>query len=158
MYGLLDFFVVRFRISIHFFSLRMQSAELQKYDALLLALEQTLSTRLSGEIIEETQDALRRVSANVCDTAMLTEALEVATTLGHNDVKTYQAVVQARQRIRDGVFGICLESQMGEGEAHRIPANRLQVMPYAENCVTCQKIVEARQPKQPRRLPTSLND
>jgi RNA polymerase-binding transcription factor DksA len=130
----------------------METAELQRFDGVLAAMEKTLSARLTGSVIEETQTSLRQVS-ELCDTAMLNEALDIATSLGQNDLKLYQSVRDARQRIRDGIFGICLESLASDGKSHPIALTRLSVMPYAENCIQCQRQVEARQPKPVRNVP-----
>lgn len=121
-------------------------------------MELTVSARLSGKIIQETQDGLREVSSDEFDTAALSEALEVANLMGLNDVKTLAAVRKAREKIRDGVFGICEMSLEKGGKGHVIALERLKVIPQAENCVDCQKKVEAREPKVSARLPDGWMD
>lgn len=123
----------------------MKEAQIQQYDRLLAQMEQTLSARLSGEIIQQTQDGLRQVSSDDFDSAVLAEALDVANTLGANDVKTLEAVRKARQKIKDGIFGICeMSRDEGRRKGHVIPQERLQVIPHAENCVDCQRKTERR--------------
>ena len=41
------------------------------------------------------------------------------------------ALLQARQRIEDGVYGLCLDCE------RTIPFGRLLVMPAAQTCVGC---------------------
>ena len=122
----------------------MKEAQIQKLDRLLATMEQTLSARLTGEIMQQTQEGLRQVSSDDGDSAVLAEALEVASMLGVNDAKTLDAVRKARKKIKDGIFGICEMSLHAGGKGHAISQDRLQVIPQAENCIDCQKKAEVR--------------
>ncbi len=125
----------------------MKEAQIQQYDRLLARMEQTVSSRLSGKIMQDTQDGLREVSSDEFDAAALSEALDVASMVGLNDAKTLEAVRNAREKIRTGVFGICEMSLENGGKGHVIAQERLKVIPHAENCIDCQTKAEVRQIK-----------
>jgi RNA polymerase-binding protein DksA len=58
--------------------------------------------------------------------------------LGSQDIKRLRAIDAALSRINQGRYGICMKCNK------KIPAERLQAIPYAVLCVDCQKGEERR--------------
>lgn len=56
--------------------------------------------------------------------------------LGNGDRRLLRAVVLALQKIEDGSYGSC--ERCGEAIAEK----RLDALPFARHCITCQRLVE----------------
>ena len=56
--------------------------------------------------------------------------------LGNGDRRLLRDVVSALQRIEDGSYGAC--ERCGEAIAEK----RLEALPFARHCITCQRLVE----------------
>ena len=93
----------------------------------LLARRDELNIRL-GNIKE---DVTRKNSADWSEQAQERENDEVMDALGNEAVLELQKIHKALDRIAEGEFGFC--TSCGQS----IPEPRLDVMPYADLCVSC---------------------
>lgn len=130
----------------------MKQQELDDYRILL----ENLRVRLKGDMSQLQSDALGsdRVdssSESKSPTHMAelgSEAFEqdFALSLVENEQETLNEIAEALDRIKSGAYGICemcLES--GKTSAQSIiPKARLRVIPFARNCVECERKRERR--------------
>ena len=65
---------------------------------------------------------------------------EIAVSRLNGSRETYQAVVAALTRIREGTYGLC------ENCSNPIPEARLEAVPEARYCMSCQSEIEAMTP------------
>lgn len=106
----------------------MTRSELNRYAMILIAKESDLARamgRRDGIAIERTADALDEVLL-AADRELSTRSLERQSGLLRN-------VRAALQRVADGSYGACLECD------EEISQKRLQAMPWATHCITCQE-------------------
>jgi DnaK suppressor protein len=80
-------------------------------------------------VIEQTADAL--------DQTQSAAQRDLAVSLLNRGAKTYRSVESALRRIEDGTYGVCLACD------EPISAKRLQAVPWAEFCLTCQARLDA---------------
>jgi len=80
-------------------------------------------------VIEQTADAL--------DQTQSAAQRDLAVSLLNHGTKTYRSVESALRRIEDGTYGVCLACD------EPISAKRLQAVPWAEFCLTCQARLDA---------------
>jgi RNA polymerase-binding transcription factor len=80
-------------------------------------------------------------STDPIDEARTTEDIELAITSLNADWQTVRAIKDAITKVKTGEYGVC------ESCGCRIPANRLQAIPWAQLCVRCQAQLE-QQPAQ----------
>lgn len=106
-----------------------------RLDARARELARSLRKR---EIIE-----VERSADSLDDTLRATERESSAQTLAR-DSRLLRDIEAARARIRDGAFGTCL------GCEEPIAPKRLQAVPWAAYCVSCQERTEQGGPLQPR--------
>ncbi len=94
---------------------------------------------LSGDIESLELDALGNASAT--NKATLDEgdafSQEFSLELLARDEDTVMEVMDALDRIKEGVYGRC------EGCENWIPKERLKALPHTRNCVECQRAMEA---------------
>jgi DnaK suppressor protein len=103
----------------------------------LKALQQQLHAKLSEAASPEARQGLRAEAApDPLDDAVARNALDVAVTTVNCDYATRRAIKAALERIENGEFGQC--DRCGEPMNPR----RLEALPWALNCVTCQQEVE----------------
>ena len=86
---------------------------------------------LNSRVESLKKDAARKASADWSEQAQERENDEVIDALGNSALVELHKIHQALDRMEHGEYGIC--SDCGEN----IPEARLQVMPYALQCVTC---------------------
>ncbi len=63
---------------------------------------------------------------------------EFALGLAANDRELLTSVMQAMDRIEDGIFGVCLQCKKP------IAATRLKAIPYTQMCLKCQETIESK--------------
>jgi DnaK suppressor protein len=130
----------------------MKQQELDEYRGLL----EVLRVRLKGDVSQLTSDALgsdreEGSSESKSPTHMAelgSEAFEqdFALSLVENEQETLKEIAEALDRIKSGAFGVCemcLESGKSAAQAV-IPKTRLRVIPFARNCVECERKRERR--------------
>ena len=130
----------------------MKRQELDEYQDLL----EILRARLRGDMTQLTNDALgsdreegSTESKSPTHMAELgSEAFEqdFALSLVENEQVTLDEISEALDRIKNGTFGqcqMCLESGKTPSQA-AIPKARLRVIPFARNCIECERKRERR--------------
>jgi DnaK suppressor protein len=106
--------------------------------AQLISRRDALRKTLSGDL-----DDLRKVSeANVVgddgDAAVDSATDEIASQLAEIESKELAQIERALERIADGACGRC------EFCGGKIPAARLNALPYTTSCIECQRAIERR--------------
>jgi len=114
----------------------MTKAEIQSYQARLLALRKRLSGDLSGleqqarrPIGGEASGGLSDVPLHMADLGSDAYEEDLTLTLLQNEEQIGAEVNAALARIEQGTFGRCEECQQ------EIPKERLEAVPYARYCV-----------------------
>ncbi|WP_165219213.1 TraR/DksA family transcriptional regulator [Aquisphaera insulae] len=108
---------------------------------------QGLRSRLTGDLSQMTDEALRRNSASgssnlsnvplhMADVGTENHDQEFTLGLIQNEQGTLELVNEALERMNQGSFGLCVEC----GEAIARP--RLQALPYTKLCIKCARQVE----------------
>lgn len=103
---------------------KIQKVLLRRRDALRQTLAGELSTLKQFKKGDEVDVALDSVQNEISSHLAETESRELA------------AVEAALERIREGSYGQC------EGCGGKIPKARLEALPYATLCITCQREME----------------
>lgn len=111
--------------------------DLEQYKALLISLRR----ELAGDISQLESDAFlndgERASAdNPADIGSDSFAQEFSLELLQRDGQTLDLVEEALQRIQEGAFGRC------EICGGWIKKARLEAIPFAKNCIACQRSSE----------------
>lgn len=78
------------------------------------------------------------VGADVLDQSASDLERTLRLLLRERGISKLKAIDEALERIEDGTFGFC------EDCGHRIPAGRLEVMPFATTCTDCKSLQEKR--------------
>jgi DnaK suppressor protein len=105
----------------------MRQVLIQRRDALRKALAGDLS--LLKELREQS-------SGDVVDFALDSAQDEISSQLAEVESRELANVELALERMREGSYGIC------EGCGTNIPIIRLQALPYATCCISCQQELE----------------
>ncbi len=120
-------------------------SELKEFRAILLSLQ----ARLRGDVAQLTDEALEQGEGGG-DSKSPTHIAELGTQnfeqdfslrIVENDQEVLEEVAAALKRIDDDLFGLC-EACLGEGKTPSkslIPKTRLRAIPYARNCVACER-------------------
>ena len=107
--------------------LKMREILVKRRDALRKALSgdfhllRELRTRTTGDVVDETLDSVQD---------------EIASQLAEVEALELSRIEFALERMRHGKFGICEDCEV------RIPMPRLNALPYATRCVSCQRQAE----------------
>ena len=104
----------------------------------LRILETALQTRtreLVRSLAERNQIAIER-SADGFDATLLAAEREFSARTLEQDSMLLRQVEAARERIRDGTFGVCLRCE------EEIALKRLRAVPWAAYCLACQEKAE----------------
>jgi DnaK suppressor protein len=123
----------------------LKKTELDEFKQLLLALR----ARIRGDVQQMQDEALDRPD-NGAESKSPTHLAELGTDTYEQDfalrrVENEQEVLdeieEALRRVDDGSYGLCLGCQEeGKPPAKSlIPKARLRVIPYARNCVECER-------------------
>jgi RNA polymerase-binding protein DksA len=118
-------------------SKKLTTQDLKKFKDLLLRLK----SELTGDISNLEKDALstdgERVSVDSpADVGSESFAQEFSLELLARDEETLGNVMDALERIDSGDYGIC------ESCGQAIRKTRLEAVPYARNCIDCQRELE----------------
>jgi RNA polymerase-binding protein DksA len=116
----------------------MKKSEMSEYKQILLSLR----ARLRGDVTQLADEALKRnrqdasgdlstMPIHMADIGSDTFEQDFTLTLMESEEKTLQKIEQALVRIDDGTYGTC------EACGEAIPKARLQVIPFALQCVEC---------------------
>jgi DnaK suppressor protein len=122
-----------------------KSAELEEFRQLLLSLR----ARVRGDVEQMTNEALDRNGdgteskspTHLAELGTETYEQDFALRRVENEQELLDEVGEALARIERGTFGqclSCLESGIAPAKA-QIPKARLRVIPYARNCVECER-------------------
>jgi DnaK suppressor protein len=106
---------------------RMRQILLHRRDGLRRALASELGRVRSWD---------ERVVGDTVDDALDADYEAVNSQLAEAESRELSAIEDALQRVRQGTYGIC------EDCGRNIPVARLQALPYASNCVACQRAAE----------------
>jgi DnaK suppressor protein len=104
----------------------------------LKTLDNVLKTRakeLMRSLAERNRIAVER-SADVFDATLLAAERESSARALEQESQLFRQVEAARDRMRGGTFGICLHCE------EEIAPKRLQAIPWAACCVSCQERAE----------------
>jgi DnaK suppressor protein len=107
----------------------MREVLIKRRDALRKALAGDLS--LLKELREQT-------GGDVVDFALDSAQDEISSQLAEVESRELASIENALERMREGNYGHC------EGCGTSIPMARLQALPYATNCIQCQREFEKR--------------
>ena len=97
---------------------------------------QTRARKLVGILAERNQIAIER-AADVFDASLLAIQRESSARTLEQDYRLLREVEAALGRLRGGTFGICRRCE------EEIAPKRLQAIPWAAYCVSCQEKAEA---------------
>ena len=118
----------------------MHSADIKKYRALL----EEKRAELSRKVRNRDQIAIQK-AADEFDQVQLTAEREMAITNLDRESNLLRDVTAALARIEDGSYGVCARCE------EDIKLKRLDAVPWAAYCVTCQEEVDReRQPGRAR--------
>lgn len=123
----------------------MKKSEFDEFRNLLLILQ----ARVRGDVQQLTDEALSGAEGNG-DSKSPTHLAELGTDayerdfalrVVENDQEMLDEITAALKRIDEGTYGVC-ESCQEAGRApsrSNIPKARLKAIPYARNCVACER-------------------
>ena len=123
----------------------MKKSEMKEFKELLLSLR----ARLRGDVKQLTEEALSGSEGNG-DAKSPTHLAELGTDayeqdfslrFVENDTETLKEISAALGKIKDGSYGLC-EGCTEEGKTKarsRIAKPRLRAIPYARNCIKCER-------------------
>ncbi|MBL8814543.1 MAG: hypothetical protein JNL58_00840 [Planctomyces sp.] len=128
----------------------LKPEELKEFRSILRLLQ----ARLRGDVEQLKEEALsgadsgndQRSSNHMAEMGSDAWDLDFSLHLVENDEEVLQKISTAIQKIDKGSYGLCercLETGKPESKA-RIPKARLHAIPYAENCVECERLREER--------------
>ena len=109
----------------------MTTLELKTLETVLQARARELVRALA----ERNQIAIER-SADAFDASLLAAERESSARSLEQEFRLLRQVEGARDRLRDGTFGICLRCE------EEIAPKRLEAIPWAAYCVSCQEKTE----------------
>ena len=116
---------------------KLSQKDLENFRALLLHLRAEIADDIDDLAADAFSGEAGRLSVdNPADTGSDSFAQEFSLELLQRDETTLGEITEALDRIEDGSFGRC------EGCNDWIPKTRLNAMPYARNCVSCQREAE----------------
>jgi DnaK suppressor protein len=123
----------------------MKSQEFQKYKAILLSIR----ARVRGDVDQLTSEALtghdgssgQHSPTHLAELGSDNYEQEFALQFVENDQEVLGEISAALGRIEEGTYGLC-ELCLREGKPKSkasIPKSRLNAIPYARNCVECER-------------------
>ena len=104
----------------------------------IMKIESTLAKRareLTRSLAERNQIVIER-SADEFDDALLAAEREASAQVLSQDLRLLRDIEAARDRLRAGTFGVCLHCE------EAIAPRRLQAIPWAAYCLSCQESVD----------------
>ena len=129
----------------------LKPEELIEYKKILRLLQ----ARLRGDVEQLQEEALsggqggndQRSSNHMAEMGSDAWDLDFSMHLVENDQEVMKEISAAMKKIDDGTYGLCegcLEKGIVPAKA-RIPKARLNAIPYARNCVECERFREENQ-------------
>lgn len=128
----------------------MKKTELKEFRVLL----ESWQARLRGDVKQLTKEALgsdrqdaggeSKSPTHMAELGSDTYEQDFALSLVVNQQETLTEITLALQKIKDGTFGLC-EGCVKAGKTpsqSAIPKARLRVIPFARNCVECERTRE----------------
>ncbi len=123
----------------------LKKAELAEFKQILLSLQ----ARLRGDVQRLTDEALDRNDGggdsksptHIAELGTQTYEQDFSLRVVESDQEVLDEIHAALQRIEDGTYGAC-ERCLEEGKTSSkalIPKTRLKAIPYARNCVACER-------------------
>jgi RNA polymerase-binding transcription factor DksA len=135
---------------LHDRSQHMKPDEIEEFRTML----KLLRARLRGDVEQIREEALsghesgndQRSSNHMAEMGSDAWDLEFSLQLVESDQNVLDEIAHAMKKLDDGTFGLCEHClEMGRGEAKaRIARVRLQAIPYARNCIECEREKEKR--------------
>ena len=110
-----------------------------------------LQSRIRGDVEQLEEDAFSGGGAGDHGSSnhmaeMGTDAWETDASLRfvENDQEVLSEIAAALNRIEDGTYGMCESCQESglAGKKASIPKSRLNAIPYARNCISCERMRE----------------
>lgn len=102
---------------------------------ILIRRRDALRKALAGDL-SSLKELRQQTSGDMMDAAMDTAQDEISSQLAEVESRELAHIDVALERMRHGDYGTC------EGCGHGIPLARLQALPYATMCITCQREAE----------------
>lgn len=126
----------------------LKQEEMQEFRKILSLLQ----ARLRGDVEQLQEEVLsgassgndQRSSNHMAEMGSDAWDLDFSLHLVENDQEVMKEVSAALKKIDEGTYGLCegcLEKGLPEAKS-RIPKARLHAIPYARNCVECERIRE----------------
>lgn len=119
----------------------LTKSELAQYKALLITLE----ARVRGDVQQLTQEALAggdsKSPTHIAELGTETYEQDFCLRFVENDQEVLGEIRDALDRIKDGTYGTC-ETCREEGRPKSksfIRKTRLRAIPYARNCIDCER-------------------
>ena len=118
--------------------------DLKRFRSVLLMLQ----ARIQGDVEQLEEDAFSAVgggdhgsSNHIAEMGTDEWQMDFSMHMVENDQELLSEIVAALKRINHGTFGVCemcLESGVAATKA-TIPKSRLNAIPYARNCIRCER-------------------
>lgn len=108
---------------------------MERIEKVLRRRRDAVRQSLSGEL-GQLGSADRSAVGDPVDAALDTEYTAINSELAEAESRELEYIERALERIREGSYGVC------ERCGQKIPAARLQALPYATMCIRCQKLHE----------------
>lgn len=102
---------------------------------ILMKRRDALRTALAGDL-SLLKELRGQTSSDVVDAALDSAQDEISSQLAEVESRELAHIENALERMREGDYGLC------EGCSEPIPLARLQALPYATNCIKCQRKAE----------------
>ncbi len=116
---------------------KLTEADLKKFEELLLVLRREVAGDINHlEADAFSTDGERATGDNLADVGSDSFAQEFSLELLERDGETLERIEEALKRVEDGTFGRCGVCNSWIGK------ERLKAMPYAKNCISCQREAE----------------
>lgn len=109
---------------------------LLKLRDLLIKRRDALRKALAGDL-SMLQSLREQIGSDVVDAALDASQDEISSKLAEVESRELGSIENALEQIRKGTYGVC---EICDG---KIPLARLQALPYATNCINCQRAAES---------------
>ncbi len=110
------------------------SKSMENLRDVLLKRREALRAALDGDLSQ--LKGLQSASGDIVDVALDTAQDEISSQLAQVESRELNSIDKAIERINEGTYGLC------EGCQNKIPAARIQALPYATTCINCQREAE----------------
>jgi len=102
---------------------------------ILIKRRDALRNALAGDL-SLLKELRAQTAGDVVDAALDSAQDEISSQLAEVESRELASIENALERMRNGQYGLC------EGCGHKIPMARLNALPYATNCIECQREAE----------------